>query len=209
VAATLWLLLFAVTGHLAQENEADRERVERVADILAVLGARDGARIADVGSADGFYTLRIARAVAPTGRAYAVDIDPAALDRLRLRSASEHVSNIETILGEANDPKLPAGEIDAVLIRNAYHEMPAHQSVLAGVARALRPGGTLIIIEAIHDENRSKPREQQIKEHEIAPDLVEIELRAAGFEIIERRDPFTEFTRPPKGGFWLIRARRP
>lgn len=193
----------------AQQTEADRERTERVADILAALGAKDGARIADVGSADGFYALRIARAVAPAGRAYAVDIDEASLTKLRERAAGDGITNIEAILGATDDPKLPPGEIDAVLIRNAYHEMPEHRGVIAGVARALRPGGTLIVIEAIHENNRTKTRAEQVKEHEMAPEIVEVELREAGFEIIERQDAFTSFTRPPPGGFWMIRARRP
>ena len=192
-----------------QQTEADRERTERVADILVALGAKDGARIADVGSADGFYALRIARAVAPTGRGYAVDIDEAALTKLRERAARDGITNVETVLGATDDPKLPPGEIDAVLIRNAYHEMPEYRGVLAGVTRALRPGGTLIVIEAIHDNNRAKTRAEQVKEHEIAPEIVEAELREAGFEIVERQDSFTTFTRPPPGGFWMIRARRP
>ena len=193
----------------AQQTEADRERTERVADILAALGAKDGARIADVGSADGFYALRIARAVAPAGGPYAVDIDEASLTKLRERAARDGITNIEAILGATDDPKLPPGEIDAVLIRNAYHEMPEHRGVIAGVARALRPGGTLIVIEAIHDNNRTKTRAEQVKEHEMAPEIVEVELRKAGFEIIERQDAFTSFTRPPPGGFSMICARRP
>lgn len=62
--------------------------------------------------------------------------------------------------------------------------------------------------EPIHDENRAKTRELQVKEHEIAPEFVEGELREAGFEILERQDVFMSFTRPPPGGFWMIRARR-
>lgn len=53
---------------------------------LAALGFRDGAHIADLGSADGFYTLRIAKAVAPSGKAYAIDIEQKSLDKLRERS---------------------------------------------------------------------------------------------------------------------------
>ncbi len=192
-----------------QQAEAERERTQRVADILIALGAEDGVRIADIGSGDGFYTLRIARAVAPTGRAYAVDIDEASLAKLRERAARDGITNVEAILGATDDPKLPTGEIDAVLIRNAYHEMSEHRKMLAGVTRALRPGGTLIVIEPIRDNNRTKTRAEQVKEHEIAPDIVEVELRDAGFEILERQDSFTSFTNPPTGGFWMIRARRP
>lgn len=191
-----------VTGS-GQQTDEEREKSLRVADILVALGAQDGRKIADVGAADGFIAIRIARAVAPAGRAYAVDIDGKALDQLRERAARDAVTNIEIILGEPADPKLPAGEIDAVLIRNTYHEMPEYKSVLAGIKKALTSGGTLIIIEAITDILRKQSRDAQIKEHRIAPDLVDAELREAGFEILERQDPFTA------GGFWLIRARRP
>jgi ubiquinone/menaquinone biosynthesis C-methylase UbiE len=208
-AATVLLFLFvSVSAGFAQRDEAEREKQERVADILVALGARDGAKIADLGSADGFYTLRIARAAAPSGRAYAVDIDAKALDRLRERAQKDEISNVELILGDAADPKLPAGEIDAVLIRNAYHEMPEYRSILGAVAKSLKAGGVLVVIEAIRDKNRTLSREAQVKEHNIAPEIVDSELRDAGFEIVERVDPFTTLTQPP-GGFWMIRARRP
>lgn len=206
LSVALFCLTLGLSLAHAQQTDADRERTVRMVDIMTALGARDGARIADVGAADGFYALRIARAVAPTGRAYAVDIDEGSLTKLRDRAARDSITNVEVILGATDDPKLPLAAIDAVLIRNAYHEMPAYHSVLTGVARGLRPGGTLVVIESIRDDNRAKTREQQVKEHEIAPEIVEAELREAGFEIIERQDPFTTFTR---GAFWMIRARRP
>lgn len=207
--AALVALLLVSGVSAAQQNEAEREKVERLPDILVAIGARDGAHIADLGSADGFYTLRIARAVAPSGRAYAVDIDAKALDRFKARAGEEQLSNVEIILGEAADPKLPAESLDAVLIRNAYHEMPEYKSILAAVHKALKPKGLLVIIEALRENNRKLSREQQVKEHEISSEIVEAELREAGFEIVDRDDLFTTFTRPPPGGFWMIRARRP
>jgi ubiquinone/menaquinone biosynthesis C-methylase UbiE len=201
-------MALAVSGS-AQQNEQEREKTERVPDLLIALGARDGAQIADLGSADGFYTLRIAKAVAPNGRAYAIDIDQKALEKLRGRAEKEAVGNIQIILGEVADPKLPSASLDAVLIRNAYHEMPEYRSVLKGVMNGLKPGGILVVVEALHEKYRGLSRELQVKEHEIAPEIVEAELREAGFEILDRDDSFTKFTRDPPGGFWLIKARRP
>ena len=201
--------ILSVTPAFAQQDEREREKVERVADILTALGAREGAHIADLGSADGFYTLRIAGAVGATGRAYAIDIDQKSLDRLRERAQTSDVSNIEIILSEPADPKLPVATLDAVLIRNAYHEMVDHREILKGVMTGLKPGGVLVLIEAIHDNIRNKTRAEQVKEHELAPGIVEVELRDAGFKIVDRDDAFTRFTRDPPGGFWLIRARRP
>jgi predicted methyltransferase len=194
----------------AQQDEEAREKIERVQDILAAIGVKDGAHIADVGSADGFYTLRIAKAVAPSGKAYAIDIEQKSLDRLRERAGKEAITNVEIILSEPADPKLPTRALDAVLIRNAYHEMIAYRDVLKGVMSGLKPGGLLIVSESISDNLLDKPREQQVKEHYIAPGIVEAELREAGFEILGRDDEFTRFTgRTTVGGYWMIRARRP
>ena len=210
VAATATVLaaLLTVTT-LAQQDERERETTERVPDLLAAIGVKDGAHIADLGSADGFYTLRIARAVSPSGKAYAIDIEQKSLDKLRERAQREAITNVEIILSEPADPKLPAGALDAVLIRNAYHEMVAYRDVLKGVMNGLKPGGLLVVSESILDSLLDKPREQQVKEHHIAPGIVEAELREAGFEIVDRDDAFTRFKGSRIGGYWIIRARRP
>ena len=206
VAATLLLL---AQSALAQQDEREREKTERVADVLTALGTRNGAHIADVGSSDGFYTLRIAKAVAPSGKAYAIDIDQKSLDKLRERTQKDAITNVEIVLSEPADPKLPAGTFDAVLIRNAYHEFVEYREILKGVMSGLKPGGLLVVSESVSDSVLDKPREQQVKEHYIAPGIVEAELREAGFEIVDRDDAFTRFTGSRVGGYWMIRARRP
>lgn len=207
VAAALALL---AAGAQAQQDERERERIERVPDILTALGVRDGAHVADLGSADGFYTLRIAKAVAPSGKAYAIDIEQKSLEKLRERAQKDAITNVEIVLSEPADPRLPAGALDAVLIRNAYHEFVAYREILKGVMSGLKPGGVLVVSDSISESALDKPREQQVKEHYIAPGIVEAELREAGFEILDRDDAFTRFTSPTiVGGFWMIRARRP
>ena len=209
VLAAIVIVCLPVSA-FAQQDEREREKIERVPDVLAAIGVKDGAHIADVGSADGFYTLRIAKAVAPTGKAYAIDIEQKSLDKLRERAQKEAITNVEIILSELADPKLPAGALDAVLIRNAYHEMVAYREIIKGVMSGLKPGGLLVVSDSISKSLLDKPREQQVKEHYIAPGIVEAELREAGFEILDRDDAFTKFTsRTIVGAFWMIRARRP
>src|SRR5687768_4049231 len=155
-------VLLLAGSALAQQDEGEREKIERVPDILTALGVRDGAHVADLGSSDGFYTLRIARAVAPSGKAYAIDIDQKSLDKLREHAQEEEVTNLEIILSEPADPKLPSGALDAVLIRNAYHEMVAYREILTAVMNGLKLGALLVVIEAMHDNLLDKSREQQV-----------------------------------------------
>jgi ubiquinone/menaquinone biosynthesis C-methylase UbiE len=190
-------------------NES-REKSEKVGDILAALQAEPGKRIADVGAGEGFYTLRIARAVGPTGRVTAVDVSEKYLEKLQSRLKQDNVTNVDVVVGAVDDPRLPESTFDAVLIYNAYHEMTAPEPILKAIFTALKPAGRLVMSEPLHDNVRDATRAEQVKDHEIGPNFVQQELQAAGFEVVEQRRDFLAFTNPGhKGGFWLIIARKP
>ncbi len=191
----------------AQQSDAEFERQNRVAEMLRLLDAKPGSVIADVGAGDGMFTIPIARAVEPNGRAVAVDISESALAKLRERAARQNTDNVEPILGAADDPHLTPGQFDAALIHNAYHEMTEHEAMLRHIFDALKPGGHLLIVEPMHDSSKGLPRDQQVAKHDIEIDVVEQELRTAGFDIRERDETFIKFTVVP-GEFWLILAQR-
>jgi ubiquinone/menaquinone biosynthesis C-methylase UbiE/peroxiredoxin len=178
----------------------------RMAAISAALGAKRGAVIADVGAGGGDYAVRLARDVGPEGRVRAVDIDPAALRRLETRAQSAGLTNVETIDGAVDNPRLGTHSIDAALIVNAYHEMTSHQAMLSGIRQALRASGRLVIIEPSAPEGRRESRSQQTARHQISPDLVSKDLRDAGFEIVELQDPFKAPAAHASGTEWMIVA---
>ena len=155
------------------------------------MGVREGTTVADVGAGDGFFTSRLSRAVGAQGRVFAVDIDDRALERLRRRVQDEPLQNVTVIKGAADDPKLPERSLDAALIVNSYHEMPQHQSMLAALRRALKPEGRLVIVEPVNESRRGRPRADQARDHEIDPEFVLQDARAAGFQVIGLQDPFT------------------
>lgn len=178
----------------AQERAPDesvREQWQKVDQIFVAMGVREGATVADVGAGDGFFTSRLSRAVGAQGHVFAVDIDDKALERLRRRLQDEHVQNVTVIKGAPDDPQLPERELDAALIVNAYHEMPQYQSILAALRRALKPDGRLVIVEPVSESKRGRPRPDQIRDHEIDPEYVLQDARAAGFRVVGLQDPFT------------------
>ncbi len=85
------------------------------------MGLHDGQMVADVGSAAGFYTLRLARRVEPHGVVFAVDVQERMLDHLRLELDARDIRNVLPVLGAFDDPHLPPGKFDWVLIVDAYH----------------------------------------------------------------------------------------
>jgi len=213
LAQTLFLLVAAsgVFGQSIQlQSEADRV-AEMKRRVIETLQLRAGDVAADVGCGDGFYTIPLARFLGPSGKVFAVDIDESALVKLKQHLAEDGLKNVEAIRGAADDPKLPAGALDGALIVNAYHEMTAHEAILRHVLAALKQGGVLVLMEGIWDKNETKPREEQVKHHELAPQVAKREVEKAGFRIVEVRDPFIE--RPPdedgKSRWWVLIARKP
>jgi ubiquinone/menaquinone biosynthesis C-methylase UbiE len=189
-------------------RDAEREEWQRAADVVDHLGVKPGDRVADVGAGAGFFTVALARVVGEHGKVYAVEIDAKALARLRQRAEAGRFTQIEVVEGAADDPRLPAGSLDAALIVNAYHEMPHHERMLAGLAAALKPGGRLVLVEPFSAELRREPRERQIEKHVLAPELAEDELRRAGLDVVARVEQFAR-TPDSQGSYWLIEARRP
>lgn len=144
-------------------------------------------------------------------KGFAVDINDTELFKLKQHLAEEGLKNVEIIKGEEDDPRLPADALNGALIVNAYHEMSAHEAMLRHVRAALKQGAVLVVMEGIWDKDEAKPRNEQIKHHELAPQMAREEVEKAGFKIVEVHDPFIE--RPPdqdgKSRWWILVARKP
>ena len=183
-AVTLW-------AQSRASEESRREQWQKVEQIFAEMGLRPGSTVADVGAGDGFFTTRLARAVGSNGRVFAVEINDAAIQRLRRRLQEDGVENVTIVKGAPDDPKLPEATLDAALIVNAYHEMEQHQAMLAALRRALKPDGRLVIVEPVTPSRRGRPRADETRNHEIDPEYVLQDARAAGFAVVALKDPFT------------------
>src|ERR1700722_1393845 len=97
----------------------DRLQINRVMDILKIA---PGSSVADIGAGSGWFTVRAAARVGAHGEVYAVDINPEAIAYIQKRAAKQGFDNIHTTLGKSDNPLLPAGKINAVLILKTYRE---------------------------------------------------------------------------------------
>jgi predicted methyltransferase len=172
--------------------EAQRERRLKVPDIVQAMGLQAGSNVADIGAGEGFYEPSLSRAVGPGGRIYAEDIDKRAIKELRTRVSKGHLRNVQVVFGAPDDPKLPAGSLDAVLMVIAYHEVENHEKMLEHIRSALKPGGRYVIVDMTPHKTMNRPRADQAKNHVIAADLAESEVRGAGFEVVSRDDHFID-----------------
>jgi ubiquinone/menaquinone biosynthesis C-methylase UbiE len=197
-------------GHAARPQSEEDRAAELKRRVIETLSLRPGQTAAEVGCGDGFYSLPLARFLGPSGKLYAEDISDDELAKLKQNLSAQSLTNVEVLKGAADDPRLPAGRMDAVLIVNAYHEMTEHQAMLRHVNEALKQGGTFVLMEAIWSSRESQSRKEQAQHHQLAPKFARQEVQEAGFDVIELLDPFLE--RPPdedgKSRWWLIIARK-
>jgi ubiquinone/menaquinone biosynthesis C-methylase UbiE len=159
-------------------DRPEREREEAPREAIKALAIKRGASIADVGAGSGYYTVLLARAVGERGRVYATDIQPEMLELTRRKVAREQLSNVEVILGSEDDPRLPAGAIDLILMVDVYHELARPQAMLRALKRVLRPGGRLVLIE-FRKESRDVPIRE---EHKMSVTEARTELEAEGYK---------------------------
>jgi SAM-dependent methyltransferase len=130
-------------GVLESPDRDDWQEPDRIMDALHVA---DGSRVADLGAGGGWFTIRLARRVGPNGRVYAEDVQREMIESINLRIANLRLTNVETILGTFDDPRLPDA-LDAVLVVDTYPQFEDPVSMLRQVARALAPHGRLGIVD--------------------------------------------------------------
>jgi SAM-dependent methyltransferase len=157
----------------------EREAEEAPATAIKALGLQPGQVVADIGAGSGYYTVRMASAVGTTGKVYATDIQPGMLDILRRRVARQGLTNVETVLGDPDDPKLPAGTLDLALMVDVYHELAAPQAFVRRLRTALKPTGRLVLLE-FRKEDPSIPIRP---EHKMSIAEVKAELEPEGFTL--------------------------
>lgn len=162
------------TGDLSIFEEPNRDKLLQTGRVLDTLQLHPGSTMADIGAGGGWFSVRAARRVGPGGHIFAEDINPHAVDSIRERAEHEHLPQITTILGTPDDPKLPAGSVDAAVMLRVYHEV-AHPALLLAVVRdALKPGGRLGVIDhAGHGDD-----------HGINADVVRNEVERNGLHFV-------------------------
>ncbi len=157
----------------------EREKEEAPERALGIIGVVPGSTVADVGAGSGYFSLKMAKMVGPTGRVYASDIQPEMLDIIRRKTARGGFDNVTLVLGEGHDPKLPAGAIDLALLVDVYHEFLEPQAMLRRLHAAIKPGGRLVLLEYREED----PKVPINPLHKMSVQGAKREVEAEGFTL--------------------------
>jgi SAM-dependent methyltransferase len=178
------------TGDLSIFDSPGRDERLHVDRVMDMLGIKPGRSVADIGAGSGWFTVRAARRVTHTGTVFAVDINPKAVEYVNQRAQRENLGNIKTILSTADDPKLPAGSVDSVLLLKTYHEVANPVALLTNLRPALRAGARLGIID----------RNGNGSDHGVDKQIVVKEAEHAGYKLVSDSD----FVKDDRMDYFLI-----
>lgn len=162
-------------------------------EVLAALDLRPGQRIADIGSGGGYFTLRLAEAVGPQGRVFAVDTDSELLKQVDMAARENGIGNVSTVLSEGERPKLPEQGLDLAFIRNVTHHIADRKAYFSALREFLVPHGRVAIIEYLPATGLSF---RSVFGHHVPKEILIGEMKAAGYQLVGDHDflPEQSFT---------------
>lgn len=179
-------------------------------DIDAVaqeLEVQSGDWIADIGTRDGYYLNHFLAKSGEKGHIFAVDIETSGFDDLHQYMDQWDYPNVTTIYSKENDPLLPDSSLDAVLIRNTFHEFTEPEQMLKQLKKDLKPTGKLAISELFNEGYEGESRKKQEEDHLIDIQFVIDDLEQNGYNVEKRVDKFAENSNSNSGRYyWLLVA---
>jgi len=134
-------------SQLAEPGEKKANEIQPPELIMDILGIRPGMVIGEVGAGHGRVTVHLAARVGDTGKVYANDIDPAAVDYLTARCRRLGLANVEPILSLPDDARFPQNSLDLVVMTYVYHHVDNPVPLLKSLLGSLKPWGVVAMAE--------------------------------------------------------------
>lgn len=164
-------------------DDPQRDTWQKPDEVIAALGLKPGQTVADLGAGTGYFERRLARAVGDSGMVLAVDIEPGMVQHLAERALKEQTGNVVPVLALPQEPFLPKGRVDCVLIVDTYHHFDDRLRYFKRMQQALTPTGRVVVI----DFHKKPLPVGPPPEHKLPRDYVVDEMKQAGYRLADEK----------------------
>ena len=164
-------------------DDPTRDDWQKPVETVAALGLRPGMIAADLGAGTGYFESHLSRAVGPAGVVLAIDPEPKMVEYLARRARKDGLSNVIPVLGLNEEPFLPKGRVDRVLIADTYHHIDDRLQYFGKMRGALAPGGKVAVVDF---HKRPLPVGPP-PEHKLAREHVLAEMQEAGWRLADEK----------------------
>ncbi|MEE9292284.1 MAG: methyltransferase domain-containing protein, partial [Acidobacteriota bacterium] len=155
------------------------------AEVAAALHLEPGMTVADLGAGTGYFVEHLSKPVSPGGMVLAIDTEPEMVKYIGARAAREGLDNVVPVLAQPDDPLLPRGRIDRVLIVDTYHHIDDRLTYFGRMRKSLTSGGRVAIVDF-----KKKPLPVgPPPEHKLTRGFVIEEMEKAGW-VLDREETF-------------------
>lgn len=165
-------------------DDPERDAWQKPAELVTALGLERQDRVADIGAGTGYLLSYLSKAVGPTGAVLAVDTEPTLVAHMRDRAEKQKLANVTPILGSKDNPRLPDGSVDLILILDTFHHIGDRLNYARGLQTTLRPGGRVAIIDWQKRELPVGPKGP----HKLPREHVVGEMTEAGYALVGEPD---------------------
>jgi len=159
-------------------DDPARDAWQRPAEVIEQMKIAPGSVVADLGTGTGYFVGWLSRAVGPSGKVLALDVEAEMIRFVAQRAEQQQLSNVEPRQVAADDPGLAAGSVARVLIVDTWHHIDERAQYARKLAAALAPGGEVWIVDFTADSDIGPPARYRVSPEQAVSELQDGGLKA-------------------------------
>jgi cyclopropane fatty-acyl-phospholipid synthase-like methyltransferase len=155
----------------AKFEDPSRDAWQKPNEVIAALGLNEHSIVADIGSATGYFSVRLAK-VLPSGKVFGIDVESSMVEYLNARAEKEELTNLKSILGAYEDPKIPL-PVDLILVVNTFHHIEARVEYFKRLLVTIKPNGKLVVIDFTKNSKMGPPEQLKMDKAQVTQELTQ------------------------------------
>jgi len=152
-------------------DDPARDAWQKPAHVVTLMQIEAGATVVDLGTGTGYFLPFLSLAVGTKGKVLALDVEPDMIRYVKERTQKEKLGNIEARAIPGDDPQLAEASVDRLLVVDTWHHIPERKAYAAKLAKALKPGGAVFVVDFTLETDKGPPKQHRLKKEQVVEEL--------------------------------------